>query len=60
MDTVVRSVTASTSWSTEEVNMDIFEWMVENIDTVYRIWLAVFTLTAAYLIKLIIDIWRDR
>ena len=40
--------------------MDIFEWMVENIDTVYRIWLAVFILTAAYLIKLIIDIWRDR
>lgn len=60
MDTAVRSVTASTSWSTEEVSMDIFEWMVENIDTVYRIWLAVFILTAAYLIKLIIDIWRDR
>ena len=40
--------------------MDIFEWMVENIDTVYRIWVAVMILAAAWLVITVIDIWRNK
>ena len=46
--------------STKEVNMDIFEWMVENIDTVYRVWVAVMILAAAWLVITVIDIWRSK
>ena len=59
MDMVARSVTASTSSSTEEVNMDIFEWMVEHIDTVYRIWVVVMILATAWAVKTLIDLWRE-
>lgn len=38
----------------------IFEWMVENIDETITIWTVAMIMAIAYLIKTIIDIWRDR
>ncbi len=38
----------------------IFEWMVENIDKTITIWTVAMIMAIAYLIKTIIDIWRDR
>ena len=38
----------------------IFEWMVENIGKAITIWTVAKIMAIAYLIKTIIDIWRDR
>lgn len=39
--------------------MDIFEWMVEHIDTVYRVWVVVMILATAWAVKTLIDLWRE-